>query len=1734
MRLILIISFYLAVTFHLFSQNFTLDKNQFQVQKTNEAILTIKEYGYYSISTVSNYGASFQIVDNMSGLSKISGISGEKDGRTDILLEEGKYKIRIYSIEKGEGNIKLNVYQFKEKNLPQSPVLNINTSIENELNDLEQISYWIEIKDEQEKIFIEGYGRNLKKISIWKDGNWLIDEKINEDVFEYKEGNPLNNLSFFGTLKKGFYKFSFYGGEKVKWSTDDNKNPLFIKYGVSLISPNSRFMDMISSCGRNRYLVEANYFLLQTKDKDNYKLKINYFNNDNPNTYSQITEINKNSRRQECKINLDNFYLNYYLMTVEGTPNKTVTIQTMAKNDLNIYINEGNGGNYWFSTIHSGFIEDSIEPSGFISYIDKDYTIREKKLKLLNGKTGWQDTFNLIEEISFLFEVEEDGNYQVETTGVEAEFKLEKLLVGYKKDYNFSYKKGKQNFNLIKGIYQLTINPVKMGIVTATIKKDSLLNFIFGNPDIKKDNVRGNLQFPSIYLGGGCSYKIFINNQGRDINQGYILRKLPLDLKEPLPVILTPNEEIETQIYIDEDSLISVKAFNDKKYIIKINNKEISQNDIIKKGNYNISIKNLDKTTESYNLKSIPLSIAQNQKLQYFSNANNQSLPKFDSLETDNPVFLNLKKNEQKIFLLDIKKSGVYTIQTKGRLQTKGTIRTKIRTNLFSKQTNGIGRNFFLQEYLKEGIYQLIVETIGESTGHLSIMAKYKAPIDGGKLVEGRTVKNELFPEESIRYKFDIIEDGNYSIETKRLVGGMFNFRLEDADGWLLENPKTPIGNYYFAKGSYQIFYLPLNVWGRKLTTLKRILPEIKFDNKGPYDVEINKTYSNQWLESTINNERQGDIYNLNIPSKINAQISFSQEMYCNLYYISNNDKIKIETIYPEKFYNGILQKGKYILEFFSKRIDNYFDYNFGIATSELVDGLSYNITVPSSIRISVEENSLVELFSTGNADVYAELYSQDNKLLTISDDSYNDWNFKISQYLKSGNYLLKVKSRDGTKNWTSVSMNVIKNKNKGSLDIPFKETVKIDNEILIYDIPQKNGFISIDINSNSLLGASINQSKGTEIIEIAKKEGKNINLCLYNSKDKNIKLSIWRLNDVDDSFSINIEEKDIKKSNFSDIFDKYKEFNSKELQSSILSFENKDNNTYKLEILDENNQYLNLSQINYGMQVKYGDFTILDNLLKEEVTLNKGSFLLKLDTKNTVKIKLSNTEMKEEKYINTVKNEPYLININNNDGIDVIKTFSDKIIPLCGFVTENNADNFLLDGNINVTSNASIKENSSLSISFSNAKNKCAVWNPDSFDTNSNVLVTNKHFVASKQINILTDYEDFLVENDFKTFSLTKGQKILTVSLDANMALFTYTDKNILEIFHTNALAEDINFITNGENLGIIGYGKTDGCYKVQLKQIGNPITNNENILIENYFNDKKTFTIPINKNLQSKYQYVNMLGNVNIKLINNRGIYEDIDQGKIKLNNNFSILNLNLNAGFVKIWLSKEKTENIDRWGTINSNNSKKIDINTEVSISGNVNWFQISVKDETIINLNSNTNFTLCVQKDGNVIETKEVLDNNHCFYANKGEYLFGVRPIYASYNNLNFDNYSTMSLNFQAINPIDIASQKISNYLLNNKEIKGFVFDVKQDEQFFVGYSSNNDMLESFLYNSKFELIKKGSMIFTNLTQGRYYIIYKIKGDIPLIKFKPVIIGNKSIEKEILDQKIKDFLINNGFM
>ena len=235
-----------------------------------------------------------------------------------------------------------------------------------------------------------------------------------------------------------------------------------------------------------------------------------------------------------------------------------------------------------------------------------------------------------------------------------------------------------------------------------------------------------------------------------------------------------------------------------------------------------------------------------------------------------------LSASRKQHFTLIVEEPSLYRLETSGRLATQLTVRTALITQLFTEKQNGIGRNALVQQYLRPGVYQVTVQTQGQSRGRAGIHLR-RTPLNlQGELTVGAIKKAHLQPDVALRYTLTIDEPGRYHLQTLGL-GKDFIYRLEDEEEWPLTVPKRGGEVHrHFEQGVYHYYSMPLPVASTRITALTRTLEKQERLGKGPHPIPFNETVKMMWREEE---GRPPDIFTKEITAPVDVTIDLSGGM---------------------------------------------------------------------------------------------------------------------------------------------------------------------------------------------------------------------------------------------------------------------------------------------------------------------------------------------------------------------------------------------------------------------------------------------------------------------------------------------------------------------------------------------------------------------------------------------------------------------------------------------------------------------------------------------------------------------------------------------------------------------------------------------------------------------------------------------------------------------------------------
>ena len=1095
-----------------------LDRTQFGARGRNEAVLTIGKFGRYAVLANSKQGTALQLVDRMMGPGEPSGEAGKLDGRLDSLLDAGAYKVVATSHEKGQGSLTLTVKPFSELNRPKAPVLLELAAVDGKLEDFQQISYWIEIK-QRKTVYLEAQGRDLSDLRLWLEGNWLLDSDTYTTQAVPVLGRPETNCLIIADLNPGYYLLTAYGGPAKAWPRETGEHPFHLRYGIPQLDYASRIQETLSPFGVDRFVVpkRANYFLLQLAQKKDFKLETKAFEPGNDlEPYDAVASISKKSQDPECRIQRSSFR-EYTLVTILGPPGETYVFQCFEKKDAYSF---SGSASYWIGTLHSGYMDDNIDATAIlVSDARSEGHVQPAASDVIHvgASTSWARRFNLLGQETLFFFVEETGDYEIHSTGTDAEFKFEPFMISTPENYRSpDFKPGNSTWALDKGYWVLTLNPKLNGIAIVEVRrKGGLVNAVTGlfkpEGEIKPGPAKGACQMAGVQLDSQHSYSLYVNRQ-EGVDHGVVLRNYPPDLGNPLPVVLVPGEEIVVPFSAAEAGRFTVSATPGGSFTASLDSSSCAKGCAAEAGAHKASVKNTGDKTLIFTLALTPARLLPGAPQQPLPTEVEAKFAKFQTLTPGSPLFWDFERNEKKTALLDVEAPALYRIETTGLLNTGCAIRTRCRPKLFSDQAGGVGRNCLVQAYLKAGEYQVTVQTLGQSRGHAGLRATRTSIAEGVPLILGKDVREDVPSGSAVQYTFTLPKAGEFHVQTLG-VGKVFRCRLEDKDGWPLQDPTAKADfTFDFQPGGYRYMTLPWDVDTLRCTRVEEVLPPRSVEGRGPHILHLNESLENLWREPKEGAARERDLYDIFVPATVDAHVKLGQEQMQA--YITRKEGAAytvVDVVPPGKSgWSGKLTAGAYRLEVECSRNNDRLPYSVLLTVDQLVPGLSKDVSVPTSLPVSVSGEGIVEIASSGTMDVRAKLF-HDGQLVDSNDDAYNDWNFRIARKLEPGDYTLVVEPVGGTKGTTRVSMGRPDEAVRPALALPFDQSVELEGKIIVYPIAAADGgVISVRASGSSFLGCVLEKAGGGKVRVLAQRTGRACELDVPAEKSGSYQLRLW------------------------------------------------------------------------------------------------------------------------------------------------------------------------------------------------------------------------------------------------------------------------------------------------------------------------------------------------------------------------------------------------------------------------------------------------------------------------------------------------------------------------------------------------------------------------------------------------------------------------------------------------
>ncbi|MEO8198284.1 MAG: hypothetical protein ABI689_16315, partial [Thermoanaerobaculia bacterium] len=1017
------------------------------------AELEVADFGRYSIRVASARGTALQVLDRMSGAGELSGETGKQDGRVDLFLDRGTVRVLTFGSKLATGEATLSALPFRDRGASVQPLLAgaaaeqlvEGKAVDGELADLEQLSWWIEIPKRRRVVF-EAAGRNLADLRLWQGGSWLVDAAPTMSVVEPQSGRPLQLCQLTADLPPGLYRLTAYGGPEVPWSASGVERPFHLRFGWPRDAQTLRERRTIGPLGFERVLVSgaADYFRLELPEAPraesgvaaSVELSLVTLDENHPFATGGPREtITKENVPPVGEIRTATDPDAQVVVTVRGVAGQPYVLQHFARTRERELNARAVHSEYWISTVHAGPVADAIEPTAILVRKGDGARRRSEVIAsetvMLSGVAGWARRFNLLDAATLFVKVEQAGTYVLESRGTAAQFRFEPLFIdAYPAGWQTPpMRSAPAEWQLDPGYYVLTLQPVEAGIAEIELAAK-------GAPAVAVEPPRPSVQLGVQALDARLGYHLYLSQQP-GVEAGMVVRELPLDLAAALPLALGPGEEVELRIRAAERS--SVRALTEDGGGLELSLDGAAwagaalgaADSRVDKGEHRLRVRSTSDVTVLASVGLVAEAQLATTPLPELPAARLAALPDFPRLAVAASQAFDLAAGEARTFLVAADDPALYRIESSGLLATGGALRTRTRANLLSQAENGVGRNFALAAYLREGDYQLTVRPRGASAGHLGLEMARAAIEKSGTLSVGIPARATIDPRRALSYRLTVAEAGRF-IFTAWGLRNLFPLRLEDADGWPVAAPlaQGELG-VDLEPGEYRLIVLPQAVPARAVVLAAMEKASVELAGHGPHLLALGSEASNLWLEPEEGAPREPDLWRFTLPATTGVTITLSDEMLGQIRALPAGGALPDGGLVPPgRSFHGELAAGEYELAAESSRRNNRLHYRVSVHTDDLVDGDARTVSAPAEVWLSVGAapgGAQIELASFGRQDVRATLLDALGAPIAAVDDRPGDWNFLLTERLAPGRYRLRVDPVGSASARTTITMRALR-----------------------------------------------------------------------------------------------------------------------------------------------------------------------------------------------------------------------------------------------------------------------------------------------------------------------------------------------------------------------------------------------------------------------------------------------------------------------------------------------------------------------------------------------------------------------------------------------------------------------------------------------------------------------------------------------------------------------------------
>lgn len=962
---------------------------------------TLPEAGRVAITVSSDAGAEIALLDRASGIIARSGSVGREDGRIDMLLDAGEYRVESRTLRE-EDTADIRVTEFTALPVNEGLLMNSppGTLHKGSLKDLEQCSYWVTV-GENEPLVVEALGRCLQDVRVWKDGVWILEQAGGVSGYAPTPGRTMGYAEVMLDVEPGNYLVTFYGGPRRDWEDETDADPLYVRAGARYLGSTVDANTTISPMGRDAFIVSGNATVFEVENPDFEPVTIGVSAGLSSGRFSSYTRasVQKDGESTRARVTTRPSEDRRWVY-LEGTPGDTVRLRAIPSREYYLLEDVPAGSRYLVSSISTLDADHALDATAMvvrerIKETDREEVVRTTAVPVSPDRPLYRRV-NTPEQVSMVVDLDTSGTWgflhENDDLPVAVAFVPLRELAGTgSPDFRTE---NPALFDQEAGSYLVLLGTERPGILSFVLyysgertasanerKARSLFETEAPRPrqDVTFLTVKNEI-FP------GSEHAVIMNQRGGPVHALFV-EELPLDLREPVPVTVPAGETLEIPVKPHARGMLSTGYAS-----VVLGTKGLSRApEIPLETGYTV----LEVTNRGENPATCVLRLDPGVSREYAVPEVPEISSLFPLLVPGYPVYFDCPRDKVVRFLLRVDEPGFYELMTTGRLNTRITTRTRVNPRGEQAQSNGPGRNALVQSYFRGGLYLVEVSGVGPSEGRAALVMESLDLHGLGTMTEDTWYRTELPPGTGLTGTVAITDPGRFYFNSFGLYGSS-RVRVEDADGW-------PVLGDELGRGVYRMYSWPQDVMNRRLSGYFRKTLEPDLSEGEPWPLELNNPVRRVWME---NAGRKHQEFILNSPADIPVQLRIEGGMEWRLRNPAGDLLAE-----GEGGSDLDLPAGTHRLLVRSREVSNRVSYTLSVSTEVLAEGLEQQVErLPATVPVVVDKAGIYDFWSFGSRDVRARLVTPDgSRILASGDDREGDWNFFLSRYLPAGSYRLET-----------------------------------------------------------------------------------------------------------------------------------------------------------------------------------------------------------------------------------------------------------------------------------------------------------------------------------------------------------------------------------------------------------------------------------------------------------------------------------------------------------------------------------------------------------------------------------------------------------------------------------------------------------------------------------------------------------------------------------------------------